>query len=239
MPLRPGGEIEVAQRERFAAVGRVAATIAHELGTPLNSVLGYTQLLLQEEPDAHRREKLAIIESQVRRMIDTIQGVLDRTRGRQTPHAEVEVGAVIDDAVATLSPLAATAGVTLRTSIPVPLPPYRGDAIAVRQILINLVKNSIEAAGSGGSVEVAARADAEAGIGPALALEVSDTGPGVAQEERALIFEPLYTTKQAENGTGLGLAIALGLAREHGGRIVVGDGASGGAVFCVSLPLER
>jgi signal transduction histidine kinase len=236
--LERSGEIEVAQRERLAAVGRVAATIAHDLGTPLNSVLGYTQLLMLGELDDDRREKLAIIESQVRRMIETIQHVLDRTRGHEIPRQEVDVPEVVEDVRATLAASAEAEQVELAVEIEDDLPSMQSDAIAIRQILVNLLNNAIEATAAGGQVTMRAFRDRDGEAGDGVVLEVADNGPGVPDEQRAAVFEPFYTTKGSQGGTGLGLAIVQWLARELGGSVAVDGDRSGGAIFRVRLPLE-
>ncbi len=235
--MNRGSEIEVAQRERLAAVGRVAATIAHDLGTPLNSVLGYTQLLMQGETDDDRREKLTIIESQVRRMIETIQHVLDRTRGHEVPREKVDIASVVEDVRETFSAAANALRISFDTEIANDVPTIEADAIAIRQILINLAKNAIEATPADGRVAITVRREDTHGGRAVVVLEVADTGSGVPEDERSLVFEPLYTTKESQGGTGLGLAIVQWLAREHDGTVSVDGDHSGGAIFRVRLPV--
>ncbi len=235
--MNRGSEIEVAQRERLAAVGRVAATIAHDLGTPLNSVLGYTQLLMQGEVDEDRREKLTIIESQVRRMIETIQHVLDRTRGHEAPREKVDIAAVVGDVRETFAAAADDLGISFHTEIADDVPSIEADAIAIRQILINLAKNALEATPADGRVAISVRREQPEGEKAVVVLEVADSGAGVPEDERSLVFEPLYTTKENQGGTGLGLAIVHWLAREHDGTVSIDSSPSGGAVFRVRLPV--
>ncbi len=235
--MNRGSEIEVAQRERLAAVGRVAATIAHDLGTPLNSVLGYTQLLMQGETDEDRREKLTIIESQVRRMIDTIQHVLDRTRGHEIARENVDIASIVADVRETFAAAARDLQISFQTEIMEDVPTIEADAIAIRQILINLAKNAIEATPARGSVAITVSREETPTGDIGIVLEVADSGPGIPEDERALVFEPLYTTKASQGGTGLGLAIVHWLVRELDGAVSVDSGRSGGSIFQVRLPV--
>src|SRR5207245_2460183 len=121
-------QLEVGRSERLAALGQMAATIAHELGTPLNSVLGYTQLLLREDLPAEQATKLAVIESQVQRMIETIRSVLGRTRDRAVGRGPVALAPLVSEALALVTTRLAGRALVLRSEIPPDLPPVPGDA---------------------------------------------------------------------------------------------------------------
>jgi two-component system NtrC family sensor kinase len=232
-------QLEIARSERLAALGQLAATIAHELGTPLNSVLGYTQLLRREPLPAGAAEKLAIVESQVQRMVDTIRSVLDRTRERAPRRTPVAVDAVVAEAVLLVQPRLGAGGVALRRDVPADLPPVPADAVGLRQVLLNLLTNAIDAAGAGGTVTVRATVLAGNGrAGACLELAVADTGPGLRADDVARVFEPFYTTKAPGRGTGLGLAIVDHVVRAHGGEVVVDSPPGGGTVMRVRLPLD-
>src|SRR5213080_5176248 len=123
-------QLEIGRSGRLAALGQMAATIAHELGTPLNSVLGYTQLLLREDLPAEQATKLAVIESQVQRMIETIRSVLDRTRDRAIGHGPVPLAPLVSEALALVTTRLAGRALVLRSEIPPDLPPVPGDPAA-------------------------------------------------------------------------------------------------------------
>src|SRR5439155_23774053 len=132
-------QLEVGRSERLAALGQMAATIAHELGTPLNSVLGYTQLLRREAVPPDQAGKLSVIESQVQRMIETIRSVLDRTRDREIRRAPVAVDPLVSEAIGLVSTRLAGRDLVVRSEIPHGLPTIPGDAVALRQVVINLL----------------------------------------------------------------------------------------------------
>ena len=231
-------QLEVGRSERLAALGQMAATIAHELGTPLNSVLGYTQLLLREDLPDEQASKLAVIESQVQRMIETIRSVLGRTRDRAIDRAPVALAPLVSEALALVATRLAGRALELRPELPPDLPPVPGDAAALRQVLINLLANAIDATEPPGTIVVGARVLSPNGRGPQMEITVSDTGHGMTEEEAWRAFEPFYTTKAPGRGTGLGLAIVDHIVRAHGGQVVVESSPGRGTTMRVRLPLE-
>jgi signal transduction histidine kinase len=230
--------LDVGRSERLATLGQMAGTLAHELGTPLNSVLGYVQLLRREEQRPERAEKLAVIESQVQRMIETIRSVLDRTRDRELERAPVALEPLVAEALALVSPRLAGRALTLRSDLPAELPAVPGDAVALRQVLINLLANAIDATEPPGTITVAAVVLAANGRRPQVEVRVSDSGRGLTPEEVGRVFEPFYTTKAPGRGTGLGLAIVDHIVRAHGGQVVVESKPGRGTTMRVRLPLE-
>jgi len=231
-------QLEVGRSERLAALGQMAATIAHELGTPLNSVLGYTQLLLREDLPAEQESKLAVIESQVQRMIETIRSVLGRTRDREIGRGPVALAPLVAEALALVTTRLAGRELVLRRELAPDLPPVPGDAAALRQVLINLLANAIDATEPPGTIVVGARVLSPNGRGPQMEITVSDSGHGMSEEEVRRVFEPFYTTKAPGRGTGLGLAIVDHIVRAHGGQVVVESIPGRGTTMRVRLPLE-
>jgi two-component system, NtrC family, sensor kinase len=232
--------IDVVRGERFAALGQMAATIAHQLGTPLNSVLGYTQLLLREDLPAAQAAKLRIVESQVERMIETIRSVLSHTRDPSLKSTPVALGSLVADALVLVSGRLATLGVHLRKEIPPDLPPVPGDDVGLRQVLMNLLTNALDAISADGTVTVrAAVVTANGRRDRCVELSVGDTGQGMTPEQLQRIFEPFYTTKEEGRGTGLGLAIAYHIVRAHGGHLLADSAPGRGTTMRVQLPLER
>jgi two-component system, NtrC family, sensor kinase len=231
-------QLEVGRSERLAALGQMAATIAHELGTPLNSVLGYTQLLRREQLGAAQSAKLEVIESQVQRMIETIRSVLDRTRDRALQRVPVAIPPLVTEALRLISTRLADRAVVMRSDVPPDLPSVPGDAVALRQVLINLLANAVDATEPPGTITVAARVLAANGRGRQLEVTIADTGHGMASDEVRRVFEPFYTTKAPGRGTGLGLAIVDHIVRAHGGQMVVESAPGRGTTMYVRLPLE-
>ena len=216
----------------------MAATIAHELGTPLNSVLGYTQLLRRDGIDAAQASKLDVIESQVQRMIETIRSVLDRTRDRALERAPVAVAPLVSEALGLIATRLADRDVVMRSDVPADLPTVPGDAVALRQVLINLLANAVDATEPPGTITVAAHVLAANGRGRQLEVTIADSGHGMETDEVRRVFEPFYTTKAPGRGTGLGLAIVDHIVRAHGGQVVVDSAPGRGTTMHVRLPLE-
>ena len=229
--------------DRLTTVGKLASGLAHELGTPLNVVSGRAKLIADREVEGKDVEESArIVVEQASRMTALIRQLLDFARPRvmeKAPLDIVAVGARVCELVATI---AKKANVTL-------VPPS-GEALRLEaddgqltQVLTNLVVNAIQATPAGGTVTLAARA-LEAvpppyvggGARRWIAIDVRDTGAGMAEDVRARVFEPFYTTKEVGDGTGLGLSVSWGLVREHGGWIDVASVQGEGATFTVYLP---
>jgi signal transduction histidine kinase len=231
-------QLEVGRSERLATLGQMAATIAHELGTPLNSILGYTQLLLQREDlPPEQAARLAIVESQVQRMIETIRGVLDRTRERRRD--ALALRPLVAEALALVSTRLAGRDLVAQNEVPADLPLVPGDGTALRQVLLNLLTNAIDATEPPGTIRVTGVPLAADGHGGAqIEIAVRDSGHGMTPEEAGRAFEPFYTTKAPGRGTGLGLAIVDHIIRAHGGRVLVESAPRYGTTVRVQLPLE-
>lgn len=224
--------------ERLALSGRVMAEVAHEIGTPLHSVAGHLEMLRKDVPpaalgdDAARR--LSIIESQVARVIDIINRLLDITRQPRGVRGSVDVERLARDTAELVRPGLTSAGVALDVRAEPGLPPIRGQKDQLQQVILNLLTNAIDATPAGGRIEVTTRArpgDTD------VEITVADTGPGIPEADRKRIFEPFFSTKDAGRGTGLGLFITAEIVREHQGQIDVAARAGGGSVFRVVLPV--
>lgn len=233
-------QIELGRSDRMAALGQMAGTLAHGLGTPLNSVLGYVQLLRREPLAPGQGEKLAIVESQVQRMIEDMRGVLDRTRDVPLRRTPLAVESVVADVIALVASRAAGRRIELRERVAADLPPVPAEAVGLRQVLLSLLTNAIDATPDGGSITVAAGllAGGDGDRPPRLELSVADSGHGMSEVERRQAFEPFYTTKGPGRGTGLGLVIVDHIVHAHGGTIAVDSVPDGGTTVRVRLPLE-
>jgi signal transduction histidine kinase len=232
-------QLEIGRTERLAAHGHMAAAIAHELGTPLNSMLGYTQLLRRGELTGPQAEKLAIIESQIQRMAETIRSMLKQARDQAVERQPVDVVPLVREAITLVRPRIGERTLALRTEIPAGLPSVPGDITGLRQVLVNLITNAIDATASPGTITIGACAEPAADSrGPHLVLSVTDTGSGMTDEQIRRACEPFFTTKTPGKGTGLGLVIVDHLVRAHGGRMVIRSAPGSGTTVRVSLPLE-
>ena len=231
-------QAEAVRSQRFAALGQMAATLAHELGTPLNSVLGYAQLLKQDQTNPEQSAKLDIIESQVRRMIEIIRRTLGQAREGQVENETIEMARIVDEVLTLVGSRAAEEDVVVSTEVAAADGPVVVDPIAVRQVMVNLVNNAIDAEGTTTvHIRVSTTPSERDANARELAVEIADDGRGIPADRRERIFEPFYTTKETGRGTGLGLAIVDHLVRSHGGHIDLDSTPGSGTTFRVRFPL--
>lgn len=226
------------QRERMATIGKLAAALAHEINNPLGTIQLYAQHLLKHSPEAcAASEHLGTILRNADVCKRIVRDLLEYARQRPPEKRPVRPGPLLVQAARTLQPHADRSKVVLelRTdAVDAERLEILADADQIIQVMVNLGINAIEAlAGTDGGklvLGLAAR-DGE------LALTATDTGPGISEAQRALIFSPFYTTKA--EGTGLGLAVASDIAAAHGGRLELAQSAPGqGAEFALVLPLH-
>jgi two-component system sensor histidine kinase HydH len=221
----------VAQSEKLAALGQLAAAIAHEVRNPLAVVRSAAQGLGETLPagDADGHRATSFIVAEVDRLSNVVSSLLAFARPLQLQTRPTVISEVVARAVTLAGAELAAKRVRLaRDEAPV-LPVVHADGDLVCQVLVGLLSNAVEATPAGGEVVVRARA-----ANGAVELAVADGGSGIAPELRARVFEPFFTTRP--NGTGLGLAVARQIVEAHGGRIDVGDRPGGGACFTIRLP---
>ncbi len=216
------------QSEKLAGIGRLAAGVAHEINNPLGVILGYTRLL-RKRADGTLAEDLGVIEEETLRCKEIVEGLLDLSRPLKTAAQRADLGDLSSEVVGRLAESRQLDGVAVAVE---GTGTVEGDAQQLRQVLLNLVKNGIEAAGTGGRVEVCV-----SGTEDQVELAVRDTGPGIDPAVRERLFEPFFTTKP--RGTGLGLAVSQAIVRAHGGEIVASSAPGGGARFSIRLPRAR
>jgi signal transduction histidine kinase len=213
------------ESEKLAGVGRLAAGVAHELNNPLQVMIGYLSLDRDEPHDPRLARHLAAIEEEALRCKRIVEDLLQLSRPVVTP-SPVDLRDLCEDVVRRLIESAAPGA--SRVAV-------RGGAVALgdpaklRQVVFNLVKNAVEAAGPAGEVGVEV-----GGAAGEARVTVRDSGPGVAAEARERLFEPFFTTKPS--GTGLGLAVSRAIARAHGGDIEIAGAEHDGAAFTLRLP---
>ena len=221
--------------ERLAAMGHVAASLAHDIGTPLNSIAGHLQLLARRfrtDADAHRR--VEIINRQVDLIVRRVRALLRRTHKGAAVMQPTDLNALIGEILRLVAPTLDAHAISVSAVLDPALPPVLADSDSLQQVFLNLVNNSVEAMPSGGSLTIETRLD----VREALAeVTVHDTGPGISPEGRQHLFEPMWTTKPT--GSGFGLAIAREIMAEHGGALELGTSSTSGALFRLCLPLAE
>jgi signal transduction histidine kinase len=235
------------QTEKMATIGQLAAEIAHEVGTPLNVIVGRSRAMAKKAQDPEAVTKNAeIVAEQASRITRIIQRLLDTAR-RKVGTAENGLVNLNQVTLTTMEFLEGrfSAGKVSRTLARAEgLPPVKGDADQLQQVLLNLLINAIDAMPSGGAVRVETSLVTRRRPGlevapeqPVVVVEIRDTGPGIDEAARDKIFEPFYTTKEGRGGTGLGLSVSHGIIKEHDGWIEVDAGAAGvGTAFRICLP---
>lgn len=226
---------QLRRAERLAALGQMTAAIAHELGTPLNSVLGYTQLLAKEVTSKDGREKLAIIESQVRVMSQAIRNALDQTRTPVLERRPVAVTPLIEETLALLAPALNAKGIVVTRDLDRAPAVIAADQRGIQQILLNVLTNAVDALEHGGAISVVAEAHVDNGAPPGLRLRITDDGKGIASEDLQHIFQPFFTTKALGRGTGLGLTITQDIARAHDGSVHVESSPGQGTTVEITI----
>lgn len=226
--------------EKLASIGKLAATVAHEVNNPLFGILTYARLTLKELGKGDQgnreemREQLQVIERESKRCGEIMRNLL--TFSRQAPsHPDFQdIGALIERAVVLVRHKAELQQIELRTQVAADLPQVYCDAGQVQQVILVLLVNATEAMPRGGLLEVTADLvpDSET-----VRVRVRDTGGGIPAEVQSKIFEPFFTTKEDQQRTGLGLAVARGIVEQHGGEITVESTPGEGTEFSVMLPV--
>ncbi|HEY1586239.1 MAG TPA: ATP-binding protein [Polyangia bacterium] len=224
---------ELGDKERLAALGQLAAQLAHEIGTPLGSVSGHLQLAMSaRDVPQGLKDRLHVATRELERVSKIVRDYLDSTRTVAPERVTVDVERVVDEALGICISAEARARIDVQMRIDHAAAQAETDPGLLRQILVNLITNAVDALPSdGGHIRVEATP-----AGGAVAIAVADDGTGIAPEDAARIFEPFYTTKGRGKGTGLGLAICRELATALGGRITVDSAPGRGSTFTVTLP---
>jgi signal transduction histidine kinase len=226
---------QVNQLQQLKALGYLTATLAHDMGTPLHSVAGMTQLLLERDdwpPDVAR--KLELILQQTQRLNTVIQNVRRATRLPEPHFESISVQALLDDTLPLVEPVIQKSGVELVVQIAPNTPPLYIDYYRVQTALFNLIQNALEAMPQGGKMILSAKVSPEK---QAIALTVEDTGSGISPEMRKKICEPFFSTHPGEGIRGLGLAIVQDTVKAHAGSIDIQSEPGKGTSITLLFPI--
>jgi signal transduction histidine kinase len=243
---RHAAEERLHHADRLSTVGKLAAGIAHELGTPLSVVATWGRMITSGEADADEaRRGGAIVADQAGVMTRIIRQLLDFARRRRPERSELDADALLESTARLVGPLASRRDVTLvHAASPAPVL-VAADSVQLQQVLTNLVMNAVQAMPGKGEVRLwadtvqrPAPADVERAGAPRawVVLHVRDTGSGIAPDVLPHVFEPFFTTKDVGEGTGLGLSVSWSLVRDHDGWIEVSSEVGAGSHFAVYLP---
>jgi len=238
VPLKtPGPQVDAADSPgdaaRMAALGRLAARVAHELNNPLDGILRYVNLALRVNHsgggDSRINEYLDKARGGLLRMAQITTGLLEFSRASHAPPEQATINRIIEDAIASMAGRAAETGVSVeRHFLAADLPVARGSNIF--QVFCNLIKNALDAMPQGGTLTVVTRTEPDD-----LVIAIEDTGIGLP-DEADRIFEPFFTTKEAGRGTGLGLAVCREIIERYGGTITAHRRDPKGTAFVVRIP---
>jgi signal transduction histidine kinase/HAMP domain-containing protein len=221
---------------KMAAIGELAANVAHEINNPLTSVLGYaTHLQKTMDLSDAQRKILRTIEQETLRVRKIIRNLLDFARQRPSTMFPADILTPLKETISLIQGLADEASVTVLENYPSDPIVVNMDQNEIKQVFINITNNALQVMPNGGVLRVSA----DVLPSDEVAVVFSDTGRGISAEHLQRIFEPFFSTKENGNGTGLGLSISYRIVHLHGGRIEAENGAEGGAVFRVTLPLYR
>ena len=233
---------QVYQSQKLAAVGQLAAGVAHEINNPLTGVLTYSSFLLKRAADKPEfKEDLDVIVRETQRCRGIVKGLLDFARPSPPEKHPSDVNEIVERAIRIVQTQLAAHRVEVRKNLHADLPMVNADANQIQQIIVNLLLNANDAIGEGGGAVALATALKADGAAPQtrpreIEINVSDTGCGIPPEHLEHIFEPFFSTK-GRKGTGLGLAVAWGIVEKHNGRIEVESEVGKGTTFRVLLPI--
>jgi PAS domain S-box-containing protein len=219
--------------EKMAAIGLLAAGVAHEVNTPLTGISSFTQMLLERsEPDDPRTQLLEKIERQTFRAAKIVNSLLNLARPSGGETGAVDLNAVIGDILSLLEHQFKLGHVQVRKDLAKPAVIVRGVEYKLQQVFLNLFLNARDAMPKGGWLTVATQIEGESAV-----IEVADTGVGIPADHLGRIYDPFFTTKAEGRGTGLGLSVTYGIVQEHGGSLTCDSQPGQGTRFRLVLPL--
>lgn len=238
-------EAHLRTAERLAGLGRLAAGLAHEVGTPLNVISGRAESLRRAhvaDPASHRH--IDIIVSQTERIERIVRDMLDFARQKPPRRVATDVRAVLRATLELLERQFVSRNVRVETAFADDLPAVIADPDQIQQVFLNLALNAVDAMPSGGTLNISSRLETvnhperEDAPAPCVAVAFADNGTGIPEADRSRVFDPFFTTKDPGRGTGLGLSVSYGIIEEHGGWLDLQSRVGEGTCFTVHLPVE-
>jgi signal transduction histidine kinase len=240
--LLSAAQRDAARAQRLSALGQMAATVAHKIGTPLTALSGHIQLMAEDPTlSIESRQRLETVEAQIERTSKIIQDMLMYARRPEPVRSPLDLNACVAECLALFRPECERRKITLVSEWSEHVEKVEADAQQLQEVLNNLIENALDAMPTGGVLVTR--------ISPHIkvdqqdrrtwvAVEIADTGCGMEAEQITQIFQPFFTTKKARRGTGLGLAIALETIRAHGGQIKVDSNPGKGSRFTIVFPTD-
>jgi two-component system, NtrC family, sensor kinase len=227
---------QMAQSEKLASIGRLAAGVAHEINNPLGGILTFSMLALEDCDEDHPlKQSLEVIVKQTLRCRDTVKGLLDFARQSSAVPSITEVNSVVDKTLLLLENQTIFQNIKIVRKFDPELPNVLIDAGQLQQVVMNIVINAVDAMEESGVLTIDTCRDPRR---QEILIKISDTGKGIPEDVLPLIFEPFFTTKKVGKGTGLGLAIVHGIITRAGGKVEV-ENSPNGATFIIRLPIVQ
>jgi two-component system NtrC family sensor kinase len=227
-------QARVAQSERLASVGMLAAGVAHEINNPLGGILALTSLTLEDTPTTdQRRDNLEEVVRQTERCRDIVKSLLEFSRQSKEGTESVDLNEIARDTYALVGSQSLFFNVAVVMDLDPDLPRIMADRSQLQQVFMNLFVNAAQAMQEEGRITVKSSYSRQDGH---VVVRVSDTGHGIDKQHIARIFDPFFTTKEDGRGTGLGLSIAYGIVTQHGGTITVDSEQGKGTTFSMRFP---
>ena len=225
-------QAQLIQTEKLVSIGQLAAGAAHEINNPLTGILGYSDLLADDESLTERQRAVAAkIRTLARRIKTLVTSLLSFARRVPSEKTDLDVNQVISNALSLSHLDLRGKRIEIETVPGMDLPAVVGDANQILQVFFNLISNAVDAIEEKGGGKLVIRTEAR---GSKVVVEFSDSGPGIKSPHQ--VFDPFFTTKPVGKGTGLGLSICYGIVQDHGGQIACFNRPEGGATFVVELP---
>jgi two-component system NtrC family sensor kinase len=220
----------------MAALGELAAGVAHEINNPLTGVLTFSSLMLKKVDESHPwKRDLENIVQQTTRCRNIVRGLLDFARQRKPDKKEWDVHTLIDRTVTLVENQARFQNIKIVKEFKTSIPMLFLDGDQIQQVFMNIIINAADAmAGNGGTLTI--KTNLKDGMAE---VSFADSGCGIAKEHLSKLFDPFFTTKETGKGTGLGLAISYGIIQSHGGDIEVESRLGKGSTFRIKLPIEK
>jgi signal transduction histidine kinase len=221
--------------EKLASVGKLAASVAHEIRNPLIAVkLWLTAIQKKRKTDPELCRDLEMVSDEITRLDCIVRDFLEFSRPRPLNIESLQIAPLLDETLELVGRRFEESRINSVRKYTAELPPIMGDGKQLKQVFINLLNNAIDVIPKGGEIRVIAGSACDPGARQMVVVRIQDTGPGMPEDVRQRLFEPFFTTK--ESGTGLGLCIAAGIMTRHAGRLVLESSDGQGTTFAVWIP---
>jgi signal transduction histidine kinase/CheY-like chemotaxis protein len=227
-------QAQLIQSTKLAAIGELAANVAHEINNPLTSVLGFASYLAEQVPSGQpMRDELDLILEEAARARDIVRDLLNFSRQREFEPEVTDINTVLEQTLAMVRRQGSLENIAVDERYGPDLPVVEVDISRMKQVFLNIINNAVYAMREGGSLTLRTSL-----VDDMIRVNFTDTGSGIAPEHLDKIFDPFFTTKPAVSGTGLGLSVSLGIVQSHGGTIEVHSHVGQGSTFTIKLPTK-